>query len=73
MNWDYSALTDIGWIIGIAVAIIGILYARKTKPKPIRKIVISSKQSDPSLGILLLGGILGYLIGISKDDEDDIK
>ena len=51
MEWDFSALTNVGWIIGIAVAIFGIFYTRTAKPKSVRKIVIRSKKADPSLGI----------------------
>ena len=68
MDWDYSAFTNVGWIIGTAVAFFGIFYTRTAKPKSVRKIVIRSKKADPSLGIFILGGILGYLIGTNKDD-----
>jgi hypothetical protein len=71
MNWDYSSFTNVGYLVMLFIAIFGIFYARMTKPKPIKKIVIRSKKSDPSFGIFILGGILGYLIGNVKDDEDE--
>ena len=71
MNWDFSSLTDVGWIIGIVISLFGLFYTRKTKPEPMRKIVIRSKEPDSGLGLLLIGGILGFLIGSSLNDGDD--
>ena len=71
MNWDFSSFTNVGYLVMLFLAILGIFYARKTKPKPIKKIVISSKKSDPSFGVFILGGLLGYLIGSIQEDEGD--
>jgi hypothetical protein len=73
MNWDFSSFTNVGYLVILAVTIFGIFWTRRTKPKPIKKIVIRSKQSDPSVGLFLLGGILGYLIGSIEDDEGKDK
>jgi len=71
MNWDFSSLMDVGWIIGIVISIFGIFYTRKTKPKPLRKIVIRSKKPDSGRGLFILGGILGFFIGSSLNDGED--
>jgi hypothetical protein len=71
MDWDFSSFTNVGYLLILAVTIFGLFWTRRAKPKPIKKIVMRSKKSDPSLGILILGGILGYLIGSIKDDEDE--
>lgn len=71
MNWDFSSFTNVGYLVILAVTIFGIFWTRRTKPKPIKKIVIRSKKSDPGFGLIILGGILGYLIGSSMDDEDN--
>jgi hypothetical protein len=73
MDWDFSSFKNVGYLVILSVTLFGIFWTRRTKPKPIKKIVIRSKKSDPSLGIFLLGGILGYLIGGINDEEDDAK
>jgi hypothetical protein len=73
MNWDFSSFTNVGYLIILAVSIFGIFYTKKTKPKPIKRIVVRSRKPDSNIGILILGGILGYLIGSVSDDEDKIK
>lgn len=73
MNWDFSSFTNVGYLVILAVTIFGIFWTRRTKPKPIKKIVIRSRKADPSFGIFILGGFLGYLIGTINDDEDSIK
>jgi hypothetical protein len=73
MTWDFSAFLNVGFLVMLAVTVFGIFYTRATKPKPIKRIVVRSKKSDPSLGLLILGGFLGYLIGSSNDDEDANK
>jgi hypothetical protein len=71
MKWDFSAFLNVGFLVMLAVTILGVFYTRATKPKPIKKIVVKSKKSDSNIGLLILGGILGYLIGNVKDDEDE--
>ncbi len=71
MDWDFSSFKNVGYLVILAVTLFGIFWTRRTRPKPIKKIVIRSKKSDSSIGILILGGIFGYLIGSIKDDEDD--
>jgi hypothetical protein len=73
MHWDFSSFTNVGYLVILAVTIFGIFWTRKAKPKPLKKIVIRSRQSDPSLGIFIMGGILGYLIGTFNGDEDEEK
>ena len=70
MNWDFSSFTNVGYLVILAVTIFGIFWTRMTKPKPIKKIVIRSRKSDPSMGLLILGVILGCLIGSTQDEED---
>ncbi len=73
MNWDFSSLTDVGWIITTVLVIIGLFYTRKTKPEPMRKIVVKSKEPDSGFGLLLIGGLLGFLMGSSLNNGEDEK
>jgi len=71
MDWDFSAFRNVGFLVMLAVTLFSVFYTRTKKPKPMKRIVIQSKKSDATIGLLLLGGFLGFLIGSSQDDEDD--
>ncbi len=75
MNLDFSSLTDIGVLlpilISLGVLIVMIISLRKKTPQPIVNVIQKSKEPDSGLGLLLIGGLLGFLIGRSLNDGDD--
>jgi hypothetical protein len=72
MNWDFSALTNVGWIITTVLVVIGLIIGIRQKPKVIKTIERKSSEPNPAIIWGILGFVVGAIVGNSiSDGEDD--
>jgi hypothetical protein len=71
MAWDFSSLTNVGWIITTVLVVIGLIIGIRQKPKVVKTIVRKSSVPNPAVIWGLLGFIVGAIIGSNISDGED--
>lgn len=74
MNWELYLTENLKWMITAIILFIGLIVSiislRKKTPRTIVKVIQKSKEPESPIGILLLGGFLGFVIGRNWKEED---
>ncbi len=69
MNWDFSAIKNVGWIIptiiSLGILIVGIISLRRKPPQTVVNIIQKSNEPNTGIGLVVIGFILGVIVGTS--------